>query len=98
MKDDLNEAERMLKGYAEKMQDQGHVLKRQENQATDEISPDILDPGCSVQRNFYLDCVTSFYQDLKADSPTTPTFRQRKNTDLEFFIPPLKDAKIRQHN
>ena len=98
MKDDLNEAERMLKGYAEKMQDQGHVLKRQENQATDEISSIISNLGCSVQQNYYLACVSSFYQDLKVDSPTTPTFKQRRTTDLENFVPPVKDGKIRQHS
>ena len=86
MKDDLNEAELMLKGYTEKMQDQEQVLKRQENQAADEISSNISNPACSVQPNSY-SARAPYFHLTKVDSPTTPTPKQRRTTDLEFVAP-----------
>ena len=43
---------------------------------------------------------------MRAKSPTTPTFVQRRNTndgicgntDLEFFVSPIEDDKISQHS
>ena len=105
MKDDLNKAELMLKGYTENNQDNERVLQQQENQVTDDISSNSSNPGFSDQQNFSLP-QSSFCQNLKADSPTTPTFKQRRNTNVgiprnmgqEFFSTPVEDDKVSQRS
>ena len=105
MKKDLNKAELMLKENQEKMWDQERVKERKENQATDEISSYSSNLCVSDQQNFSL-LHSSFHRNLKADSPTTPDFKQRRNTNdgiqkfigLEFSVPNLEDDKLSQRS